>query len=122
MMLSKSLVSLFALFAAASSVTATATPVRRGGDNGGYPLPSNPTYVNNCNGGSSVCCNTFTTAQDAGSALGTLLALLLGLDPDVGLDCLLDAGTCDTNTLCCLDVSQQATLVGVQCDPVNVNL
>ncbi|KAH9977413.1 hypothetical protein BJV74DRAFT_888510 [Russula compacta] len=103
MMLSKPLVSLVIAFAARSSVAAFTTvgygnhadaatgsaaayttPVRRG-FNGGYPLPSNPTTVNQCNGGSTVCCNTLTTAQDAGSALGGLPGLLPNANPNVGL-------------------------------------
>ena len=86
-MFSKSLVSVFAVLAAVSSVAATATQVRRDGNNGGYGSPPNPTTVTACNGGSIVCCDTFTTAQDAGSVVSGLLGSLQNQNPYVGLTC-----------------------------------
>jgi lactocepin len=107
MMLSKSLVSVFAALAALSSVAAAAPPVNGSGNNGGgnngggndggkkngdgnnggYASPSNPTTVNSCGGGSIVCCGAFTTGQDAGSAVSSLLGSLPPQTTYVGLTC-----------------------------------
>ncbi|KAH9984042.1 hypothetical protein BJV74DRAFT_886499 [Russula compacta] len=123
MMLSKSLVSVFAALAAVSSVAATATPVRRGGNNGGYSLPPNPPTVKECSGGSPVCCNIFTTAKDAGSLVSGLLGSLQNQNPNVGLTCTSIVGDnqCDTNKLCCQKVEQGESLIGLQCDFFNPN-
>ena len=120
MMLSKSLVSVFAALAAVSTVAAAAPPVNGSGNNGsgnngghavvnsaaaaattpvhgsgsngdgnngGYASPSNPTTVNECDGGSIVCCDIFTTAQAAGSVVSDLLGSLPPQTTCVGLTC-----------------------------------
>lgn len=114
MMVSKSLVFIFAAFTAVSSVAA-APPVQGSGNNGsgnngghaavssaagaahgsgnngdgnngGYAAPPNPTTVNSCDGGSIVCCDVFTTGTDAGSAASSQLGSL-PLTTYVGLTC-----------------------------------
>ena len=67
MLFYKSLFSLVTAFAAASSVAASATPVRRGGGGGlpGYGPPLNPPIPRgNCGEQNIQCCNTVTSQSD----------------------------------------------------------
>ncbi|KAH9977420.1 hypothetical protein BJV74DRAFT_798605 [Russula compacta] len=78
--------------AAVSKAAATATPVHGSGNNGdanngGYASPPNPTTVNECDGGSIVCCDVFTTGKDAGSVVSGLLGSFPPLTTYVGLTC-----------------------------------
>ncbi|KAH9979206.1 hypothetical protein BJV74DRAFT_888124 [Russula compacta] len=146
MMLSKSLVFIFAAFTAVSSVAAAppvhgsgnngghaaaaaaaaaaATPAtvhgsgnNGDGNNGGYAAPPNPTTVNSCDGGSIVCCDVFTTGTDAGSAASSQLGSL-PLTTYVGLTCtsVVD-NQCNTHPLCCKKVDQG---IGLQCEPIKL--
>ncbi|KAH9965594.1 hypothetical protein BJV74DRAFT_885024 [Russula compacta] len=145
MMLSKSLVFIFAAFTAVSGVAA-APPVQGSGNNGsgnngghaavssaagaahgsgnngdgnngGYAAPPNPTTVNSCDGGSIVCCDVFTTGTDAGSAASSQLGSL-PLTTYVGLTCtsIVD-NQCNTHPLCCKKVDQG---IGLQCEPIKL--
>ena len=86
MRFSNPLVSFVATIALVSSVTASATPVRRG-DGGG------PTTVQNCNGGSLQCCQSSIPFIDAPENIFS--GLLSVLDPvtdanvPIGLSCVL---------------------------------
>jgi Fungal hydrophobin len=84
----KPLISLVAVFAAASGVSSTAVPVARGASDGGYPPPK-LTSVSQCNTGSVQCCNTFTSTNNP---LVGILSGILGVvaDPSlgVGITCL----------------------------------
>jgi hypothetical protein len=85
MMLYKPLVSLLMVFAATSSVAASATPVRRGGIVG-YPAPPAPPITPEQCTTTPKCCNTATSSSNP--VVGALGALS-GINPDliVGLGC-----------------------------------
>lgn len=89
-MLYKPLVALFMALAATGSVTASTTPVRRGGGgNKSYPPPSGPTIpAGSCNTNTQLsCCNSLTSGNNP--IVGLLTGVLdLSSDVLVGLDCL----------------------------------
>ncbi|KAH9990660.1 hypothetical protein BJV74DRAFT_885021 [Russula compacta] len=144
MMLSKSLVFIFAAFTAVSGVAAApqaqgngnnggpaavssaATPATTvsgsgnngSGNNGGYAAPPSPTTVTSCDGGSIVCCDVFTTGTDAGSAVSGLLGSLPPLTTYVGLTCAsVTNNQCNTHPLCCKTFEQG---IGLQCEPITL--
>jgi len=80
-MLYKPLVSLAMVFAATSSVAASATPIRRGG----YPAPpAQPISQGQCNTKSQQCCNTYTSKFNP-IADALISSLHLDVDPDAGI-------------------------------------
>ena len=84
MRFSNPLVSFVATIALVSSATASATPVRRGGE---------PSTDSNCNGGTLQCCQSSTILSDAPeNIISSLLSILPDVDADtpIGLDCILD--------------------------------
>ncbi|KAH9990662.1 hypothetical protein BJV74DRAFT_885022 [Russula compacta] len=142
MMLSKSLVFIFAAVSSVAAAppvqgsgnngsgnngghAAAATPAtvhgsgnNGDGNNGGYAAPPNPTTVNSCDGGSIVCCDVFTTGTDAGSAVSGLLGSLPPLTTYVGLTCTSVANNqCNTHPLCCKTFEQG---IGLQCEPIKL--
>ena len=80
MLFHKPLVSLVAAIALASSVTASATPVRR----------TNPVPAQDCDTNNLTCCSSTSTLGALG-ILGTLLSLVPGVNANllVGLTCTL---------------------------------
>jgi len=113
MILHKCLISFIAAFAVATSVTASATPVVRGGGS-------------ECNTGTLQCCDS--TAYSDDPIVGTLDGLAdtdipVGASIPLGIACygILVASSCTAQPVCCDNVSQHG-LINVGCTPVNIGL
>ncbi|EGN92731.1 hypothetical protein SERLA73DRAFT_79304 [Serpula lacrymans var. lacrymans S7.3] len=82
-----------------------------------------------CNTGPVQCCNTLTTASNS-QAAGLIQQIGLsgiGANIPVGLDCnpitaigVGSGSTCSANPTCCTNVYTNG--LGVDCNPINVNL
>ncbi|KAI0255300.1 hypothetical protein BJV78DRAFT_756609 [Lactifluus subvellereus] len=118
MMLHKPLVSLVLAFAAASSVTASATQVRRRGY-GGFPtIPASQ-----CNTHSLQCCSELKSTDDPNVAATVLntFGSVVGPGVGVGLHCVPIVGSinCNNNPACCQGV-YQVGIINVGCSPVDL--
>ncbi|KAF8258357.1 hypothetical protein EI94DRAFT_1142630 [Lactarius quietus] len=112
MRFSNPLISFVAAIALASSVTAIATPVRRGDSD---EPPSGQT----CNQGSLTCCQSASTLGAVlGSSLGVLAPILADLP--VLSDCAVAGlGGCNNVQYCCSGIQNQYGLVNVGLNCVN---
>ncbi|KAH8995815.1 hypothetical protein EDB86DRAFT_1066937 [Lactarius hatsudake] len=115
----KPIVSLIMAFAAASSATASATPLHRRGD-GGYPPPyAPPVPRTQCSVAHSKCCNEYTSSQNP-SAIGLAGSLGVVLNSVVGvaMDCSALSSTCNNQAVCCTNT--QNGLINIGCSPISL--
>ncbi|KAH9017614.1 hypothetical protein EDB85DRAFT_2015354 [Lactarius pseudohatsudake] len=111
----KPIVSLIIAFAAASSATASATPLHRRGD-GGYPPPyAPPVPRTQCSGARSKCCNEYTSSQNP-----SMVDLVgsLGFVVGVATGCSALGSTCNNQAVCCTNT--QNGLVNIGCSPISL--
>ncbi|KAH9961093.1 hypothetical protein BC827DRAFT_355945 [Russula dissimulans] len=119
-MLYKPLVSLAMVFAATSSVAASATPIRRGG----YPAPpTQPIPQSQCNTESQQCCNTYTSGLNP--IAKTLIAEFhLDVNPTagIGMSCnpIVGSNRCVNEPLCCQHINQNGA-INIGCAPLNIS-
>ncbi|KAH9057564.1 hypothetical protein EDB87DRAFT_1630781 [Lactarius vividus] len=115
----KPIVSLIVAFAAASSATASATPLHRRG-NGGYPPPyAQPIPRTQCPNVQSKCCNLYTSSKNPSMvSLAELLGVVLNSATGVASGCLTLGPTCNNQALCCTDT--QYGLINIGCSPISL--
>ncbi|KAI9433861.1 putative hydrophobin [Lactarius indigo] len=106
------------MFAAASSATASATPLHRRGD-GGYPPPYAPAVPRDQCKTVSNCCNLYTSSENPSIvSLATLLGVVLGPVEGVASGCTVLGDACNNQAVCCS--SKQAGLINVGCSPISL--
>ncbi|KAH9170816.1 hypothetical protein EDB89DRAFT_1235724 [Lactarius sanguifluus] len=115
----KAIVSLIVAFAAASSATASATPLHRRGD-GGYPPPyAPPVPRTQCSVAKSKCCKLYTSPQNPSVAgIADLLGVILNPAVGVASSCSVLSSTCNDQAVCCTNT--QYGLINIGCSPISL--